>query len=48
VSQSSPENIASIVYLTKNGGDLFRQSLAVVLAQEADFPFEVVVDDGSS
>jgi len=39
----------SIIYLTKNGGDLFRQSLASVLSQELDLPFEVIaVDSGST
>lgn len=38
----------SIVYLTKNGGDLFRRSLAAVLAQEADFSFEVIIVDSGS
>ncbi|NVN98366.1 MAG: glycosyltransferase family 2 protein [Geobacteraceae bacterium] len=40
--------ILSVVYLTKNGGDLFRKSLAAVLAQETDFTFEVVVVDSGS
>lgn len=40
---------ASIVYLTKNGGALFRQSLDSVLSQKAPFGFEVVaVDSGSN
>lgn len=39
---------ASIIYLTKNGGDLFRQSLAAVFVQNVDFPFEVVVVDSGS
>ena len=39
----------SIVYLTRNGGDLFRKSLDAVLAQQADFPFDVIaVDSGST
>ncbi|WP_027713859.1 glycosyltransferase [Desulfuromonas sp. TF] len=39
---------ASIIYLTKNGGELFRQSLDSVFHQECDFPFEVVVVDSGS
>lgn len=39
---------ASIIYLTKNGGELFRRSLAAVLAQEADFSFEVIIVDSGS
>lgn len=39
---------ASIVYLTKNGGELFRRSLAAVLSQEVAFPFEVVIVDSGS
>lgn len=39
----------SIVYLTKNGGKKFKDSLNSIFAQEADFPFEVIaVDSGSS
>lgn len=40
---------ATIVYLTKNGGPLFRESLDAVLSQEAPFEFEVIaVDSGST
>jgi rhamnosyltransferase len=40
---------ASVVYLTKNGGELFKQSLEAVLSQQTDFAFEVVaVDSGST
>jgi rhamnosyltransferase len=39
---------ASIIFLTKNGGDLFRQSLLAVFAQETDFSFEVIVVDSGS
>ncbi|MBJ6801033.1 glycosyltransferase family 2 protein [Geomonas propionica] len=40
---------ASVVYLTKNGGDLFKDSLRAVLSQQAEFEYEVVaVDSGSS
>src|SRR6185369_16032418 len=40
---------ASIIYLTKNGGELFRRSLEAVLSQDVDFPIEVVaVDSGST
>ena len=38
----------SIVYLTKNGGELFQRSLAAVLSQEVAFPFEVIVVDSGS
>jgi len=39
----------SIVYLTKNGGELLRQSLAAVFSQKVDFNFEVLaVDSGST
>lgn len=39
----------SIVYLTKNGGELLERSLEAVFSQKADFPFEVVaVDSGST
>lgn len=41
--------LASIVYLTKNGGKLFEKSLDAVISQEADFPFEIIsVDSGST
>jgi rhamnosyltransferase len=42
------KSTASIVYLTKNGGELFRRSLEAVLSQNAGFPFEVVVVDSGS
>lgn len=39
----------SIVFLTKNGGDLFRKALQSVFRQKVDFPFEVIaVDSGST
>ena len=39
----------SIVFLTKNGGDLFRQALQSVFRQEVDFLFEVIaIDSGST
>jgi rhamnosyltransferase len=39
----------SIVYLTKNGGENFRDSLNSVFEQEVDFTYEVIaVDSGSS
>lgn len=39
----------SIVYLTKNGGAVFRESLEAVFSQEAPFEFEVIaVDSGST
>lgn len=41
--------LASIIYLTKDGGDTFKKSLNAVLSQKADFEFEVIaVDSGSS
>lgn len=41
--------LVSIVYLTKNGGCLFRKSLDAVFAQKTDFEFEVIaVDSGST
>lgn len=39
---------ASVVILTKNGGDRFRKVMDMVFAQEASFPFEVVVVDSGS
>ena len=40
---------ASIVYLTKNGGEIFRKSLEAVYAQQVDFDYEVIaVDSGST
>lgn len=40
---------ASIIYLTRNGGAVFRESLDAVLSQEAPFEFEVIaVDSGST
>jgi len=39
----------SIIYLTRNGGPLLRQSLESVFRQKVDFPFEVIaVDSGST
>ena len=39
----------SVVYLTKNGGDLLRRSIATVNAQRADFSVEVfALDSGST
>lgn len=41
--------LASIVYLTKNGGHLLRESLEAVFSQKVDFKFEVIaVDSGST
>ena len=40
--------IVSIVYLTKNGGQLFQKSLDAVLSQKTDFPFEIIVVDSGS
>jgi len=41
--------LVSIVYLTKNGGQLFKKSLDAVIHQKANFPFEIIsVDSGSS
>lgn len=48
MSQYSAVPLATITYLTKNGGELFRRSLTEVLAQEVDFKFEVVVVDSGS
>ena len=40
---------ASVVYLTKNGGDLFRKSLETVCKQSVKFNYEIVaVDSGST
>lgn len=38
----------SIVYLTKNGGQLFRNSLDAVFSQKTNFTFEVIVVDSGS
>jgi rhamnosyltransferase len=38
----------SVVYLTKNGGDLFRKSIEAVFSQTVDFEYEVVVVDSGS
>lgn len=39
----------SIVYLTKNGGQLFKKSIEAVFSQTVDFEFEVIaVDSGST
>lgn len=41
--------MVSIVYLTKNGGVLFRQSLESVFRQDINSPFEVIaIDSGST
>lgn len=41
--------LVSIVYLTKNGGYLFRESLEAVFSQKVDFEFDVIaVDSGST
>jgi len=46
---SSPMPYVSVIFLTKNGGSLFRESLLAVLSQKTDFAFEVVaVDSGST
>ena len=39
---------ASIVYLTKDGGNLFAKSLEAVFTQKTDFEFEVIVVDSGS
>lgn len=41
-------SLVSIIYLTRNGGSLFRKSLLAVLAQKTDLVFEVVVVDSGS
>jgi len=46
VPSSSPQ--ISIIYVTKNGGDLFRQSLAAVYSQETDYSYDVIVIDSGS
>jgi rhamnosyltransferase len=46
MNSTSPR--ASIISLTKNGGELFRQSLEIVFRQKVPFPFEVVVVDSGS
>lgn len=38
----------SVIIPTKNGGDLFRKSLQMILSQEIDFPFEIIVVDSGS
>ena len=40
--------LVSIVYLTKNGGQKFRESLNVVFSQLVDFEYEVIVVDSGS
>jgi len=46
LSISQPK--ASIVYLTQNGGELFKKSLKAVFSQKVYFDFEVVVVDSGS
>jgi len=45
---SSQSPFASVVFLTRNGGSLFQESLSAVFAQKTDFSFEVVVVDSGS
>lgn len=40
--------MVSIVYLVKNGGELFEASLNMMLSQKTDFEFEVIVIDSGS
>ena len=41
--------MVSIIYLTKNGGDLFRKSLVSIFSQDTSFNYEVIaVDSGST
>ena len=47
--ENSMNPFVSIVYLTKNGGRLFKKSLEAVFSQKVDFEFEVIgVDSGST
>jgi rhamnosyltransferase len=46
---SSQIPFVSVIFLTRNGGSMFRESLQAVLSQETNFPFEIVaVDSGSN
>jgi rhamnosyltransferase len=42
------KHLASVIVPTKNGGDLFRDVLSTVLAQETTFDFDVLVIDSGS
>lgn len=42
------ENCISVIIPTLNGGDLFRESLEMILAQEIDIPLEIIVIDSGS
>ena len=47
--ENSMNPFVSIVYLTKNGGRLFKKSLEALFSQKVDFGFEVIaVDSGST
>jgi rhamnosyltransferase len=45
---SKMDPMVSVVYLTKNGGKLFQDSLDSVFSQETDFTFDVIVVDSGS
>jgi glycosyltransferase involved in cell wall biosynthesis len=45
---SDDKPLVSIVILTKNGGELFKQSIKKIFSQKISCPFEVVVVDSSS
>ena len=45
---NSTSPYASVVFLTKNGGAVFREALGAVLSQKTGFDFEVVVVDSGS
>jgi glycosyltransferase involved in cell wall biosynthesis len=40
--------IISIIILTKNGGDLFQDSIRKIFSQEINYPFEVIIIDSGS
>ncbi len=42
------ENCISVIIPTLNGGDLFRESLEMILAQTIDIPLEIIVIDSGS
>lgn len=48
ISASSRRPKVSVVIPTKNGGSLFREVLTSVLAQETNWPYEVIVVDSGS
>lgn len=45
---SSQIPFASVIFLTRNGGLRFQESLRAVLCQETNFPFEIIVVDSGS